>query len=142
MHPEAVPSHRVSKSPSSPSHERLVFPGDGGGPSPTPGYLFLRDRAALELHAEVVLDAELNLEVVRAEAVAEVVAARPLELPTEHDVLRRRGQQVERGVLTVPEGVRRLARAVGDVDARIADRRAQHLVPGMIEVQHQPEHGK
>src|SRR5256885_17096754 len=86
-------------------------------------------------HSETDLERELQPEVTDREAVGEVLTVGPLELAAHQHVLRRRAQQVAGQVLAALVGVRRLPVAVRDVDARVADRAGEPVVPRVIEIQ-------
>src|SRR4051812_36413893 len=90
-------------------------------------------RSILDVRSEVVLEAELQLEVIDTETIRVVVAPGPLELAAHEDVLRRCDQQIQIARLSILERVRRLPRAVLDVDAGVADRGGEMLVPRVIQ---------
>src|SRR5437762_3426873 len=94
---------------------------------------------ACELLRETVLDCELEPVVAGVEAIAEVVAVRPLELAARHYVRHRRSEEIDGRVLTGLECCRCLEIAIVDVDTRIPDRAREMRVPLVIEVRAQPE---
>src|SRR6267142_4817932 len=93
----------------------------------------------LELLREVVFERELQMKVVRLEAIQEILSFAVDQFAADHDVVDGEKQDVARGIMAAMESVRFLPIRVLDVQDRVSDRAGEALIPGMIEIGHRTE---
>src|SRR5215211_7083539 len=76
------------------------------------------------------------MNVLRGEAIKEVLSSAPDHLGAEHDFVDGIKQDIGRSIMTPMEGVRQLALRVRNVQHRVANRAGPTLTPGVIEIGH------